>query len=208
MNRSIILALAVVATTTGAFAFVNPGFETGDFSGWTVTPTANGRTAIQDVIDYDIDGGGPLGVSKGGRFAVGQVTFTSGIQEGIDLTQSLNLVSGETYTISFNWSAYRETTTGGNSQGGVFSVNVNGTLLGTQAAGSTGSTTPKYGFITTNYTATFTGAHNIGARITRPFTVPADLYQVVDNFAIVPEPGTMIALGAGLAAIAARRRRK
>lgn len=207
MNRSIILALAMVATTTGAFAFVNQGFETGDFSGWTVTPTANGRTAIQDVIDYDIDGGGPLGVSKGGRFAVGQVVFTSGVQEGIDLTQSLNLVSGETYTISFNWSAYRVSSTA-NSQGGVFSVNVNGVLFGTQAAGSTGSTTPKYGLVSTNYTATFTGAHTIGARITRPFTVPADLFQVVDNFAIVPEPGTMIALGAGLAAIAARRRRK
>jgi hypothetical protein len=207
MRRAIIASLAVACTATGAYAFVNPGFETGDFTGWTMTPTANGRTAIQDVIDYDIDGGGPLGVSKGGRFSVGQVVFTSGVQEGIDLTQSLNLVSGETYTISFNWSAYR-VSGAANSQGGVFSVVVNGTLYGTQAAGSTGATTPKYGFVNVNYTATSTGPHTIGARITRPFTVPADLYQVVDNFAIVPEPGTMIALGAGLAAMAARRRRK
>ncbi|QYK59078.1 MAG: PEP-CTERM sorting domain-containing protein [Fimbriimonadaceae bacterium] len=194
--------------SVGTFAFVNPGFETGDLTGWNISFTPNGRTAIQDVIRYDIDGPGPKGESLAGRFAVGQVNFQAGVQEGMFLTQNLNLTGGTNYVIGYDWSAYRDPGTGDNSQGGVFSVVINGSLFGTQAAGSTGPNTPKYGSILVNFTPTTSGVYTIGASITRPFTVPTGLYQVVDNFSVVPEPGTLLALGAGLAALIARRRAK
>jgi hypothetical protein len=202
------LTLAASCGLSFGQSFVNGDFELGNLSGWTVTPTTNGTTTIQDVIDYDIDGPGPKGVTKAGRFAVGQVTFQSGVQEGINLTQNLNLTAGVNYVIGFDWSAYRDQGTGNNAEGGVFSVVINGALFGTQAAGQTGPTTPKYGSILVNFTPSASGVYSVGARITRPFTVPTGLYQVVDNFSIVPEPGTMLALGAGLAALAARRRKK
>jgi hypothetical protein len=206
-SRAILIG-SFASLATGAFAFVNPGFETGDLTGWNISFTPNGRTAIQDVIRYDIDGPGPKGESLAARFAVGQVTFQSGVQEGMFLTQNINLTGGTTYQIGYDWSAYRDPGTADNAQGGVFSVVINGSLFGTQAAGSTGPTTPKYGSILVNFTPTTSGVYTIGASITRPFTVPTGLYQVVDNFSVVPEPGTMLALGAGLAALIARRRAK
>jgi hypothetical protein len=36
----------------------------------------------------------------------------------------------------------------------------------------------------------------------------ADNFMVIDNVQVVPEPGSMIALAAGLGALAARRRRR
>lgn len=190
--------------------FTNGNFETGNFTGWTITPTTNGQSPTQTVLLWDIDFGGPLPTSFVGRFSVGQVTFQSGVPAGIELTQSLNLMAGVTYTIGFDWSAHRDTTTGGNAQGGIFDLIVNGNSIANAQAGSTSSTSPKWGNLTTTYTATFTGAHTIGARITRPFTVPADLWQSVDNFTLsspIPEPGAACVLGVLVALGVVSRRR-
>jgi hypothetical protein len=206
----ITLSLAVMAAlATASFGqnFVNGGFETGDLTGWTITPTANGQTTTQTVATIDIDGPGSLGPSLAGKFSVGQVNFQSGQQAGIELTQALTLTSGQTYTFSFNWAAIVTGVGQSNAQGGVFSLIVNGNVLATGAAGSTSDTIPKYGFLTANFTAGSSGAHIVGARITRPFTVPGSLNQYVDNFTAVPEPATMLALGMGAVALLRRRRK-
>src|SRR5688500_2647817 len=97
---AIVGAFSVLATTGLAQSFVNGGFETGDFTGWTITPTASGATATQVVESFDIDGPGALGSSLAAKFSVGQSVSATG-QQGIELTQMLNLTSGVSYTISF-----------------------------------------------------------------------------------------------------------
>ncbi|HMP80129.1 MAG TPA: PEP-CTERM sorting domain-containing protein [Pirellulaceae bacterium] len=190
--------------------FVNGDFETGDLTGWTITPTTNGQTLIQTVVQWDIDFSGPKTSSFVGRFQVGQVTFQSGVPAGIELTQNLNLLVGVPYTISFDWSAHRDTTVSSNAQGGIFELIVNGNVIAFGAAGSTSSTTEKFGTVVGGYVPSFTGLHTVGVRISRPFLPAGDVFQSVDNFAIsspIPEPGTGIAILVTLAGLMSRRRR-
>lgn len=202
------LALSLVA---GASAqFVNGDFETGDLSGWTITATSGGTTAIQDVVDFDIDGPGALGVTKAAQFSVGRQTGVTSGDHGIMLTQMLSLTAGITYTFEFDWAATR-TITNSNSQGGIFSLVVDGAALATQSAGSTSGTNPHYGHLMADFTPTSTGNYSVGAMILRPFTVPSPttLLQSVDNFTAdaVPEPATMAVLGLGVAALVRKRRK-
>jgi hypothetical protein len=203
-----IFAAASLGTAAMAQTFVNGDFEGGNLNGWTITPTSNGQTLVQDVVPFDIDFGGSLGVSQVGRFQVGQVVFTSGVPAGIEVTQMINLAASTQYTISFNAAAYRETTTG-NAQGGIFDLIVDGVSLANWAAGSTSSSTTNSSFLTANFMSGNQGMYSIGVRIQRPFTPAGSLFQVVDNFSIVvPEPGTFVALGLGVAGLLVARRRK
>jgi hypothetical protein len=191
-----------------AQSFINPGFETGDLTGWTVAFTSNGTSTVQNVVSYDIDGPGPLGASLTAQFSVGQAVAGS-TTEGVNLTQSLLLTGGVQYTIGFDWSSWRNSTTN-NAEGGVFSVLVDGNLLTTASSGSTNSATPHYGHLSTTFTPGTTGTYQVGARITRPFTPGGQLFQHVDNFLIsspVPEPASLCVLGLGILAATRRRRR-
>ncbi len=186
--RLVSCVAAVVMMAGAARAqFVNGGFESGDLTGWTATPTANGTTAVQLVELFDIDGPGPLGDSLAAKFSVGNAVAPVQPIQGIELTQSLALNAGVDYVISFNWAAVRTITTQ-NTEGGRFALIVNGTELAVQNAGPTSSTLPHYGFITTNFMPAASGNHTVGVRITRQFTVPTPttptLFQYVDNFTI------------------------
>jgi hypothetical protein len=201
------LPLAVSAAGQG---FVNAGFETGDFTGWTLNLTANGTSPVQAVTPFDIDGGGPLPTSLAGTFTVGRVE-ASGVG-GIELTQVMNLIGGTPYQLHYDWAVANtdgDTNHSGNAEGGVFDIIVNGTSIAEAACGSIPIMSNVYGTLSGMFTPASSGAYTIGARITRPYTVPywngePCLTQYVDNFTPVPEPAALALLG--LAALVLRRR--
>lgn len=210
-GRFILLGFCIAIGGNASAQFVNGNFETGDFTGWTLGLTSGGAQLFQSVVDHDIDGPGPLGVTKVGQFSVGRATGVTTGEHGVTLTQDLLLTAGVTYTFEFDWSATR-TVTASNAQGGIFALMVNGVEVNRSAAGSTSSTAPKYGHHTGSYTATSTGMHTVGVWILRPFTIPSPvtLYQSVDNFTMsppVPEPASLAALGLGALAFLRRKRK-
>jgi hypothetical protein len=183
-----LLALLALCGAAHGQAFLNAGFETNDFSNWTIVQTPNGQTLVQTVDTVDIDGPGPLSASRAGKFSVGNISNMVNHQAGIELTQMMNLTGGVEYAITFNWAALR-TTGQVNDEGGVFSVVVGNEIVSTVAAGPTGPLLPRYGLLQGNFIPAASGEFRVGARITRPFLIPAalaaELHQWVDNFQIV-----------------------
>jgi hypothetical protein len=193
-------------STADANLFTNPGFETGDLTGWTITHTDNGQTLWQNVDVIDIDGGGPHGDSYAGDFCVGKIDYY-GPNGGINLTQMLNLQVGTQYTIEYDYAIYMEYTPDwdGNANAGNFSIVVNGNELAYQYNGYIEKDTWIYGHISATYTPGSTGAYDVGARIVREYLSSDLLHQYVDNFYITPAPGALALLG--LAGLIGRRRR-
>lgn len=187
--------------------FVNPGFETGNFNGWTLANTAGGTGVATAIVEsVDIDGPGPAGPSLAARFSVGRFDATQTGNQGITLTQSIFLAAGA-YEFGFDWATIRTITTQ-NTQGGIFDLIVNGVSIANAVAGPTSSTLPHYGKLTGTYVVSQSGNYDVGVMITRPFTVPQPetLYQYVDNFRVIPTPGAAALFGvAGLAAVRRRR---
>jgi hypothetical protein len=180
------LAAAVLLSVAGAAcgqSFTNGDFEGGTLAGWTVTNTANGVGAPGSVTTIDIDGtGGPLGPSPAATFMVGQQAFTSGQQEGVEMTQTLNLTAGVQYAVAFDWSAQRLASAG--NVGGIFSLIVDGVIIASVDAGNISGTEPAYGHFAANYTPAASGNASVGIRITRPYLIPGDLSNYVDNISI------------------------
>jgi hypothetical protein len=183
--------------------FTNGDFETGDWTGWTVKGTANGQTAIQDVIMYDIDGAGPLKDSLAGRLNVGQINFNYGVFEGVLMTQGLNLAAGQQYGFGFDVSAWNNQSAG-NADGGKFELLVGSQVLDTWNSGGIGMGEKLYGKVSGNFTPAAGGMYDVGLRVTRPWKSPAAVYQLIDNGMAVPEPASLMLLA--LAGLALRRR--
>src|SRR5215510_4307795 len=97
------LALTLAIAAAAQAQIVNPDFETGAFAPWTVTPTAHGGTFGPYIGLYDIDGPGPLGTTQAAAFMVGRSGTTTGY-EGVVLAQTVQLVGGFNYVLSFYYS--------------------------------------------------------------------------------------------------------
>ncbi len=197
------------ALSAGAFGqFVNGGFESGNFTGWTLANTAGGTGVATAIVEpFDIDGPGPLGASLAARFSVGRLDATQTGNQGVMITQLLFMNGGQTYELGFDWAAIRTIATN-NSQGGIFDLVVNGVSIANAAAGGTSSSAPHFGTLTGMFTPGSSGMYAVGAMITRPFTVPSPetLFQYVDNFRVIPAPGAAALFGvAGLAGVRRRR---
>ncbi|MEZ6232633.1 MAG: GC-type dockerin domain-anchored protein [Phycisphaerales bacterium] len=188
MNRFAV-GLAVVAgcATASLAQFTNGDFETGDFSGWNVAFTIpNGNASYQNVELFDIDGPGPLGTNFAARFSVGRLVFANGGDEGIEMTQTLNLTAGTAYTLDADIAAINTNATGSNSQGGIFDLIVDGVSIANFAVGDLGASATQgpefFGHLTGTFTAS--GTHTVGISIRRPFTAPGNLRQSVDNMTL------------------------
>lgn len=206
-------SLFVLALTSSAWAgLINGNFETGDLTGWTVALTPNGANLVQDAVQFDIDGPGPIATSYAARFSVGKAVF-SGANGGIEMTQSMALVAGTTYRMHFDFGVTNvdaNPSHGSIDACGIFDLIVNGESVAHYAVGELMSWESAYGAVNANYTPSVSGDYTIGARITREYR-PSPLYggqytllQYVDNF-YVPEPASLALIGLG-ALVALRRR--
>jgi hypothetical protein len=187
-GRSVLwIAVSAVLAPGAAHAqqFVNGDFETGSLDPWIIRTTPNGRTLSQGVAPYEIKGPG-TGVSNAARFQVGQILFTPGEQEGIEVLQELQLNEGVEYTVSFDWAADRLTTTAFNSDLGTFGIVVDGALMDSVWAGEwqANQSAPAVGSLAARFTPSRTGTHTVGVRITRRFQPPTEMYQYLDNIRI------------------------
>jgi hypothetical protein len=184
MNKKILLIIAVLASaalTARANLVANPGFETGDFTGWTQT----GDNSFTDVQTFDVHSG-----TYAAEF--GPTSSDGGI------TQNITTVAGQGYDVSF-WLDNRDT-----SGGSHMSASFAGVTLLTSPNGSPGFPYTFYSF--TNIIAT----SNSSALSFSFFNPPSwwDLDDVSVTPTVVPEPGTLglIALGA-LGLVGAVRKR-
>lgn len=201
----LMLVLGAACAFAGAQAqFVNGDFETGDLTGWTVTPTANGQTLVQDVQMFDTG----LGPSKAAHFSVGQVNFMSGEEDGVYITQNFNLVAGTTYTFGCTWGA-ADTGTANNADGGTFDLVVGATSIANHAVSSLNAGTSVNGSLSGTFNPTTSGSYAVGAYVHRHYLAIGNMNQYVDNFTMspVPEPASMAALGLGALAVIRRRKK-
>jgi len=188
MNKKILLLIAVFAaaalTARAQNLVVNPGFETGDFTGWTQT----GDTSFSGVATADPLGNPP---HSGNFLAYFGPLATGGIQQNIAGT-----IAGNLYNVSF-WLANTDNT-GDNAAAISFGTNVLLTL----------TNSPPFGF--TQYTFSNIAASSNNATLAFSFSNPP-LYWDLDDVSVtaaVPEPGTLglIAFGA-LGLVGAFRKR-
>ena|ERR1700686_114145 len=187
MNKKILLLIAVLAsaalTARAQNLVTNPGFETGDFTGWTQT----GDTSFSAVAASD-----PVGTlpHSGNFLAYFGPLAVGGIQQNIAGT-----IAGNLYNVSF-WLANTDNT-GNNAAAISFGSNVLLTL----------TNSPPFGF--TQYTFNNIAASSNNALLAFSFSNPP-LYWDVDDVSVspVPEPGTLglIAFGA-LGLVGAFRKR-
>ena len=174
----LVVALAAPATAQ----VVNGNFETGALPPWVVTPTPQGGTLFQNVIQYDIDGAGPRPPSYVLQLMVGQTAPNVGNQ-GVRVTQLVNLQTQVSYRASVQWSV-RALVNAYNANGGIFELILDGQSL---ASGSSGVLPPlgvAYGTVSAGFSVQQPGAHEFGVRVTRPALRGEEIFQYVDNLVL------------------------
>ena len=185
---SLVLAGAFAAASASAAIVVNGGFETGDFSGWTLT----GDTSFSGVFsDPGIPQSGTYGASFG---AVGDT---------VTLSQLLATTAGTLYTVDF-W-LQSELDAFGVTTPNSFQLAWNGSSVAGSSLLNAGAFAYKH--FTYNLMAP-------AASTSLAFTFRNDpAFWDLDNVAVtavaapIPEPETWALMAMGLAFVAARRRR-
>lgn len=196
---SLFVAMAAAIAVMGGLArpaqaqnlFTNGEFSSG-FTGWTQRTTANGVGLPGYVWNFQTNLNLPA--SPAARYVVGQRVYYIGQREGVELVQYPNLQNGATYEVTYDWAAVAHPQYI-NGEGGIFEVLVDGQSIAYDHVGIIASGTTVRRSLTVQFTAQSGGAHEVGARISRPHTV--DQYsptQYVDNFSLTQVGGAPLTL--------------
>jgi hypothetical protein len=183
------LALAILTACSAAFAQVNNGsFETGDFTGWTVS----GDSAFAGVCDVSTCPGGFA--PQDGNFAA----YFGPVGDTATISQNIATTPGDSYSLSF----YLANPVGGTPN--YFNVTF----------GSSSFSFSNFGVAFGWQQFTLTTVAN-GSETPLSFTFRNDpSYWFLDNVTVsqsggtVPEPGTIVMFGTGILGIAGIARRK
>jgi hypothetical protein len=188
-GRCALLGLFVLAASAvqAQNLVVNPGFETGDFTGWTVT---GGADPIVDV-----------GIGHTGMYAASLGAIAPDV---VDLSQMLATQSGQQYTLTF----YAQTPEFNNPPGFPNSLTVyfGDSLIDGPLTVPDDPDYQKY-----SYTVTATsGASLLHFAVSNdPDYTQLDDISVVAAPAAVPEPGPLgLLLGGGIGGVWLQRRRR
>lgn len=198
LRNALLLGTLVAVLGFPAFADVNlvqnPGFETGDFTDWSISGPYAGVGMNQLIL-----GVGPfiLG-SDPGPYSGSYAAYLGGNGSGNILSQPLATTAGQSYSLSFFLAV--PASTFGPADGQFIEVEWDGTTLATlgQSYGATN------GYSRYTYTVTGTGTD----------TLLFDAYSpssafILDNISVAaPEPGVDGVLALGLVGLAAALRRR
>jgi hypothetical protein len=178
-------ALLVAPLAEAANLVQNPGFETGDFTGWALAGDTDGSFVAVDCADA---------IQNSGNCAAifGEPATTT-------LSQTFALSPSTAYTLTFSLQEFgTPTPTYPNS----YSVAFNGTTL------ASASTVPDGGGIYTKYTYTLNSAASGNSGLLQFSFLNASGYYFVDDVSLtaaVPEPASYALMLGGLALLAVRR---
>ncbi len=162
-------ALLIAAFPAQALAAVNPGFETGDLTGWSQFLTDNGSIGTPTVTTFDTDGNGSA--SYAAHMHVGKADYYgAGGSQGGGLSQQVVLDAG-TLTISVDVAVYSDDY---NTDAGWFMILFDGGYVDSHdfyyiSAGQTERHT-----LSGSVTGVTAGTHEIAIRVTREYMQSPD----------------------------------
>ena len=182
--RWLCLFVAFGLSLQAANIVTNPGFETGDFTGWTATPFPGGDLSIQTNLP-----------NSGTYYA----RFGSNVLDGYDsLQQSLPTTAGVYYDLSF----FLREDGPGSPANADFQVYFDGNLI---------QDVPGSNFVYTQFSfLSLLATTNSTVLEFRGFDIAsyARLDDVSVDVSAVPEPATLVLVGAGVLLVTALRKRR